>query len=228
MRRVLMLIAACATIAISGFAYANSAGAVEANVSAVTECHDGTVWVVGTYTNLEQQVVSIQFTAAGAGDMPQLAFPGSPVESVSVTGLTSVSAGNASWAVSGQGVEPDTKTAAYEALDCNEPEPETTTGPLHNNTAKEGSDCPDEANDYWHFVLTSNNGSSSLVSITLNLDGDLVTFTGEDIIPNGTQHDNVFIEVPNGYELSDLAKQGSQAEWTGPAKKFALGHVCKA
>ena len=114
----------------------------------------------------------------------------------------------------------------FDASSCTEGGGETSTIPLHNDAAEEGTDCPDEVSDYWHFVLTPNDGSSAFVSITLNLGDEAVTFTGDDLIPNGTQEDNVFVAVPDGYELSDLMKEGSEAEVTGPATKFVLSHIC--
>jgi len=106
----------------------------------------------------------------------------------------------------------------------------TTTVDLHNNTAETGTDCPDTINDYWHFVLTPNNGSLAFVTITLNLDGTTKTFpTDGAIIPNGSQQDNVFVQVPTGFSLADLETTGSSAEVSGPVDantKFNLSHVC--
>ena len=106
----------------------------------------------------------------------------------------------------------------------------TTTVDLHNNTAEAGTDCPDTVNDYWHFVLTPNDGSLAFVTITLNLDGTTKTFpTDGPIIPNGSQQDNVFVQVPTGFSLDDLETSGSSAEVSGPVDsntKFNLSHVC--
>jgi hypothetical protein len=106
----------------------------------------------------------------------------------------------------------------------------TTTVALHNNTAEEGTDCPDAINDYWHFVLTPNDGSLTFVTITLQLDGTTKTFPADGpIIPNGSQQDNVFVQVPAGFALDDLVTAGSSAEADGPVgenTKFNLSHVC--
>jgi len=121
-------------------------------------------------------------------------------------------------------------TGALAAVITNSSAGADSTLPLHNNTAESGTDCPDTVNDYWHFVLTPNNGSLSFVSITLNLDGTTKTFSGSDIIPNGTQTDNVFVEVPAGFSLDDLLTSGSSAVVSPSADPetnlFNLSHVC--
>ena len=99
---------------------------------------------------------------------------------------------------------------------------------LHNNTAESSHDCPDDGAAYWHFVLAPNNGGSSFVSITLNLGSETVTFSGSQIVPNGSQTDNVFVAVPAGHELTDLQIEGSSATYTGvTATQFNLSHVCE-
>ena len=90
-----------------------------------------------------------------------------------------------------------------------------------------GTDCPATGGPYWHFVLAPNNNTRSFLTITLNLKGTIFTFSGSQIIPNGTQTDNVFIQVPAGYLLTDLLTTGSSATYTGPAaNRFNLSHVC--
>ena len=60
--------------------------------------------------------------------------------------------------------------------------------PLHNNTAEVGEDCPDTVNSYWHFVVTPNGAGLEFDEIRLNIDGlGVVSFSGSDIIPNGSQ-----------------------------------------
>ncbi|MCD9625192.1 LPXTG cell wall anchor domain-containing protein [Rhabdothermincola salaria] len=99
--------------------------------------------------------------------------------------------------------------------------------PLHNDTAGAESDCPGTVEDYWHFVFTPNDDSAAFDTITLNLDGDTVVFSGAQIIPNGSQQDNVFVAVPDGYALGDLVASGSSATYTGEAPNmFVLSHVC--
>jgi len=102
--------------------------------------------------------------------------------------------------------------------------------PLHNNTASVGTDCPDTIDDYWHFVVTPNNGSLSFDEIRLNIDGlGVVAFSGSDIIPNGSQTDNVFIQVPSGSEIDDLLLADSEADIIGDVPEnsnFNLSHVC--
>jgi hypothetical protein len=106
--------------------------------------------------------------------------------------------------------------------------------PLHNDTADVEDDCPDTENDYWHFVVTPNNNTLEFVQIWLNIDGDQnnpIPFTGAAIIPGGNgQVDNVFVMVPEGYELDDLSKDGAFAGIAGPVRdnsKFNLSHVCE-
>jgi LPXTG-motif cell wall-anchored protein len=99
---------------------------------------------------------------------------------------------------------------------------------LHNATAETGSDCPDDGAAYWHFVFAPNDGSASFTSITLVLGAETVTFDGSEIVPNGTQTDNVFVAVPAGHTLSDLTTAGSFAVYSGEAPKlFNLSHVCE-
>jgi LPXTG-motif cell wall-anchored protein len=103
--------------------------------------------------------------------------------------------------------------------------------PLNNATAAGSTDCPSTGGPYWHFVLAPNNGTFSFVSITLNLGGPgTVTFSGSQIIPNGTQTDNVFVQVPTGKLLTSLQTSGSFATYnstTGRApNRFNLSSVC--
>ena len=99
--------------------------------------------------------------------------------------------------------------------------------PLNNDEADPDPDCPADGLAYWHFVLVPNNGESSFESITLNLNGTYFTFTGEDIVPNGDQTDNVFVAVPDGYSLTDLVAEGSSATYSGATpNQFNLSHIC--
>ncbi|MGA1723707.1 MAG: hypothetical protein ACO4B6_07170, partial [Ilumatobacteraceae bacterium] len=99
---------------------------------------------------------------------------------------------------------------------------------LHNASAQVGSDCPNSTGDWWHFVITPNNGSHEFTSITLNVAGTSRTFSGGAIVGNGSQRDNVFVAVPAGYSADDLRAGGSSAEITDAARrtKFVLSHVC--
>lgn len=100
--------------------------------------------------------------------------------------------------------------------------------PLHNATATAGPDCPDTVNSYWHFVTAPNNGSFSFVSITLDLAGTLTSFSGAQIIPNGSQTDNVFVMVPASNAITDIVQATSFANiapHTGYVK-FVLSHLC--
>lgn len=99
--------------------------------------------------------------------------------------------------------------------------------PLHNDTAEPETDCPAGGGAYWHFVFAPNDGSASFTSIVLVLDGDTVVFDGAEIIPNGSQTDNVFVAVPSGYTLTSLEKDGSYATYSGEEPNlFNLSHVC--
>src|SRR3954471_5461232 len=71
--------------------------------------------------------------------------------------------------------------------------------PLHNDTAETGTDCPPGGAAYWHFVFAPNNGSAAFAAITLDLGSETVTFSGAEIVPNGSQTDNVFVAVPAGH-----------------------------
>ena len=105
--------------------------------------------------------------------------------------------------------------------------PSATTIVLHNDTAQAGTDCPADGAAYWHFVLAPNNGVSAFVTIVLNLDGTAVSFTGTQIVLNGTQHDNVFVAVPAGSTLTSLEAAGSYAVYTGvEPENFNLSTVC--
>jgi LPXTG-motif cell wall-anchored protein len=99
--------------------------------------------------------------------------------------------------------------------------------PLHNDTAETTTDCPTTGYAYWHFVLAPNDGSSAFVTIVLNLDGDLVTFQGDQIVLNHGQLDNVYVGVPAGYTLGSLEAEGSYATFSGgDPSHFNLSHVC--
>src|SRR5215510_8523498 len=100
---------------------------------------------------------------------------------------------------------------------------------LNNATAETGTDCPDTINDYWHFVLTPNNGSLAFVTITLNLDGTTKSFPADGpIIPRGPQQDNVFARAPTDFPPAPLETSGSSAEGGGRVegnRNFNLPHV---
>ena len=100
---------------------------------------------------------------------------------------------------------------------------------LHNATAEQGSDCPDDGYAYWHFILAPNNATADFVTIVLALDGDSVTFQGSQIVLNHGQKDNVFVGVPAGYALDSLGLEGSYATYTGTEvpTHFNLSHVCE-
>ena len=113
-----------------------------------------------------------------------------------------------------------------------------TTLPLSNPDAgssghvsgEEGCGGLDPALNYWHFVVVPNSGAGTFLSITLVLDNGggetQFVFTGDDIIPNGDQTDNVFVEVPAGYEVTDIVS--GSATISGTANKFNLSHTCEA
>jgi hypothetical protein len=104
---------------------------------------------------------------------------------------------------------------------------------LHNNTSP-NTDCPADPESgvaYWHFVISPNNGTYTFVTITLKVGGQTFIFTGSDIIPNGVQHDNVFIAVPAGKTITDLELVGSSADITPnapPPNEFNLSGTCPA
>ena len=117
-----------------------------------------------------------------------------------------------------------TTTTTVPATTTTDPNPKVE---LHNATAPVGTDCPGQPGPYWHFVFSPNNGSATITSITLNLKGTLVTFSGADIIRNGSQTDNVFVKVPTGYLTTDIQLAGSEAGYSGKApNQFVLSHIC--
>lgn len=76
-------------------------------------------------------------------------------------------------------------------------------------------------------MLVPNNNKTSFTSVTLVLAGDTFTFTGDDLIANSGQTDNIFIEVPDGYSLTDLEAEGSYATYSGRTPiGFNLSGVC--
>ena len=101
---------------------------------------------------------------------------------------------------------------------------------LHNATADVGTDCPDETNDYWHFIIAPNNGTYHFVTIHLVVDGTGYDFSAwSSILKNGSQEDNVFVQVPAGKTLADIELVGSYATMTPdtPAPtNFTLSHLC--
>lgn len=89
-----------------------------------------------------------------------------------------------------------------------------------------GDDCPNTTGDYWHFILSPNQGRA-FVSIHLVLNGVGFDFPGDGpIIPNnGPQWDNVFVELPDGFEFTDL--DSGSATYTGdPVNNFNISHFC--
>lgn len=101
---------------------------------------------------------------------------------------------------------------------------------LHNDTAERGSDCPDDINDWWHFVIAPNNDRYSIDEMILELDGSSTLVTASSIVRNGRQTDNIFVQVPSGSTLESLAAAGSSATVSGPdsAARLMLSHLCEA
>jgi LPXTG-motif cell wall-anchored protein len=98
---------------------------------------------------------------------------------------------------------------------------------LHNNTAAVETDCPDATGDYWHFVTSKNDGTYTFNTITLNLGSETYVASGALIIKNGSQTDNVFVQVPSGHTLGDLQLSGSFANITPAGTElFNLSHLC--
>lgn len=99
---------------------------------------------------------------------------------------------------------------------------------LHNDTAENGSDCPNATKDWWHFVIAPNNDRYTITEMTLNLDGSAVTVPAGNIVGNGHQTDNVFVQVPTGSSLESLIAAGSSATVSGPDSnaRLLLSHLC--
>lgn len=231
MKRTFKVIAAFALVTISVIALGSRASAqvpdFEASAEATAGCPTQNTTVELTVTNNSATDVWVYVYLDPATDYEAVRELPAGNSEVINTGANMAPAGTfvVEFSETAQGTPLETLRVDWDCEDGENP-PDTNTLPLHNNTAAEGDDCPDEASDYWHFVLTPNNGSSAFVSITLNLGDDTVTVSGDDIIPNGVQEDNVFVAVPDGYEVDDLVLAGSSAEVTGPATKFVLSHVC--
>lgn len=104
-----------------------------------------------------------------------------------------------------------------------------TTGGVFSSGSGECSGL-NAALNYWHFVVVPNSGAGSFISITLSLNNGSgptsFTFSGAQIIPNGSQTDNVFVQVPAGYEIDDIV--GGTAVISGTGDKFNLSHSCTA
>ena len=96
--------------------------------------------------------------------------------------------------------------------------------PLANSVADVGTDCPDSVGDYWNFAIVPNDGTYAFVTISLNLGGSTVDFSGGSLISNGSA-DNVFVAVPDGYAIGDLNSFGSEAEITPPSADASSGYV---
>ena len=107
-------------------------------------------------------------------------------------------------------------------------EPVTGVAALDNDQAETKEDCPPEG-DWWHFVLTPNSGDYRFVSMVLNLGSTAITVLLEDMVLNSGQFDNVFVAVPGGFQITDLAKAGSTAVFEPNSEriKFVLSHVCE-
>ena len=76
-------------------------------------------------------------------------------------------------------------------------------------------------------MLVPNNDKTSFTSVTLVVAGEVFTFAGDDLVLNAGQTDNVFIEVPAGYSLTDLEAEGSYANYSGQTPiSFNLSGVC--
>ncbi len=106
---------------------------------------------------------------------------------------------------------------------------------LNNETAPAGQpgvDCPNDGVAYWHFVLAPNNGTSSVITVILNLrtgadTTESLNFTGDQLVLNGGQTDNLFVAVPAGHSLGDLVALGSYATYNGKVpNEFNLSHTC--
>jgi hypothetical protein len=102
--------------------------------------------------------------------------------------------------------------------------------PPDYTTGEEQCEGLDPALNFWHFVVIPNSGAGSFLSITLVLNngsGDTsFTFSGDDLVPNGDQTDNIFVAVPAGYQLDDIVS--GTAVISGTGRVFNLSHTCTA
>jgi hypothetical protein len=94
---------------------------------------------------------------------------------------------------------------------------------LHNATAETTIDCPDSTHSFLHFVIAPNDGTFTIQSIALSIGGSTQTFSGPAIIPKGSQHDNVFVQVPAGHSVIATITPDSPAP-----DSFNLSSVCVA
>lgn len=102
---------------------------------------------------------------------------------------------------------------------------------LDTAVADPGEDCPVEPGAYWHFVLAPNGqGNFAFTGMVLDLDGEATDIAPADLLPNGEQWDNVFVEVPAGSTLASLRTTMSTASYTSDdgdqAKRWNLSHTC--
>ncbi len=102
--------------------------------------------------------------------------------------------------------------------------------PLNNATASAATGCPTDGAAYWHFIIPPNSGDSAFAEFHLNLGGPGIHDTSTFIL-NGSQTDNVFVQVPSTKTLTSLIKTGSTADitWNGhdpQPVKFVLSGIC--
>jgi LPXTG-motif cell wall-anchored protein len=109
---------------------------------------------------------------------------------------------------------------------------------LNNNTAKAGTDCPDDGFAYWHFVLASTGNGLDFSEIHLELakpapgPNDLVTFSGAQLVPGDAgKLNNVWVAVPAGHTVDDIVIENHQSyafySGTGTVVNFTLSHICE-
>ena len=85
-------------------------------------------------------------------------------------------------------------------------------------------ECPAGAEvPYWHFVAPPPS-KSTIVSIELNLDGNIVVIGDDDWIRHDKMGGHAYVPVPSGYTLDSL--DGGWFEVTGESDKVVLSHVC--
>lgn len=102
--------------------------------------------------------------------------------------------------------------------------------PLERHVAQSGADCSDGVLVGMNFVVDPVDDDYFFDSITMNVGGDVYTFSGGDLVPNGGSADNVFVAAPAGLGYDDVASATFSAE-IGPFgygyPNFVWSFVCE-
>ncbi len=95
----------------------------------------------------------------------------------------------------------------------------TENAPL-NRSAQASADCSNGVLVGMNFVVVPIDDDYFFDSITMNLGGDVRTFSGSDLVQNGGRADDVFIAAPAGLDYDDVVA----ATWTAAIGPFGYGY----